>query len=327
MAIELTLKNLKDMKKEKEEATNFTESAVFNSKAALILAILAIIFFAACDSKNSKDMSNSMLNNSQHTVSKPINTWKAKDGSQPSDAFQLSDSEFILAHSKEDFLMLNTKSNEASIKKFGAELVKLTKSKEDFIFITYNSSNFSYALWSNNSLSLTGAKGVKMNEPADICYSVSQDKIYGRYRSLDMFMSDSTMQHFEPFLKGKQVSDFRISANGNYLAIQNKDELIEIVDLANSKVISNISCKKGKSNSLVGVTNAGAPVFFELHVAKKNKEENETNKLILYNASREKTLLQISSGWARVFANKILTLESNDKNEFEYKLYDFSKEF
>jgi len=278
---------------------------------------LYCFFIISCTSNKPDNVQNINLE------AKPISTWGCPQDYTPSDLIQISASQWTVLNSKNYYLLLQEANAVQQNTVAGIdELVRIEKIKDMYLFVSYDSTSRTNKAWTNSTISLEGKLDLELNDPADILYSEQTKKLYWIHSSRTMFVYDFETKISTPFLPNKSVSDFCISANGLFLAFQDKDDNVKVVNLSNNEIVKNYAAQERQTRNLVGLTNEGKVLVINLHIAEKNSSESSKNQVVVLDETNANPILSINSGWARLSGTNIIACVDNDNGKKEFQLFD-----
>lgn len=198
----------------------------------------------------------------------------------------------------------------------------MEKINDMYVVVNYDTSSRIYKAWTNSTINLEGKQDLNLDDPADILYSEQNKKLYWIQSSRALFVYDFETKSSIPFLLNQKASDFCISANGVYLAIQDTDHNIIVVNLITNESINKYSVQEGQARSLVGVTNEGKALVMNLHVVEKNSSKSFSNQVVILDGTNENPILSVNSAWARLIGTNLITLVNNGNDKKEFQLFD-----
>lgn len=274
-------------------------------------------FIISCNTIKTENMRNETLD------VKPVSTWVCPEDYTPSDLIQVSASQWTVLNSKNCYLSLQ----EASTPKQNTvpgidELVKIEKIKDSYLFVSYDFKSRTNKAWTNSTISLEGKQDLALDDPADILYSEQTKKLYWIHSSRTMYSYDFDTKISTPFLDNHTASDFCISKNGFFIAFQDKDDKIHVVNLSNNEIVENYAAQESQTRNLVGLTNEGKVLVVNLHIAEKNSSESYKNQVVVLDETNSRPILNINSGWARLSGTNLIAWVDCGKGKKEFQLFD-----
>lgn len=277
---------------------------------------LSCLFIISCNTIKPENMQNITLD------AKPISTWGCPQNYTPSDLIQISDSQWIVLNSKNYYLSLreanSTQQNILGID----ELVRIEKAKSMYVIVTYDVTTRLNKAWSNSVIGLDGKQDLELDDPADILYSEQNNKLYWIHSSRTLFVYDFETKNSKPFLSGQTASDFRMSENGKYMAVQDRDDNISVINLITNEIIENYAPQEELFRSLVGLTDEGKVLVVNSHVSKKNTTEISVNQVVVLDGTNANPILSINSGWVRLSGTNLLAWVDCGNGKKEFQLFD-----
>lgn len=289
-----------------------------------------ILFLFSCNSNKTQEMSTRNLKMN-------IIKWKStRTYSRPADVLQVSDSEWMVLYLDNSYEFLSTSDN--SLKTITAEgvyqFVGIEKKEDEYLMLLADKLTYNHTIWVNSKINKKGAKSLAIEDPEKFLYSKSMNKIYWTPSSKELFVYDFKKQSSLPLLEKKMIVDFEISSNGNFLAIENINRKIEVIDLNSNTVIrTHINPIKSDSLteseyspflSLVGVSNIGDVFVLENNIIKKGMTSSVINSVFLLKENDVKKILEVNASWAKLRGEYLFVLAENLKGEEEYQLYKTS---
>ena len=315
MAEELSLASIKEMKK-----ADFVKA--FKNKAAWKKAkvFLCCFFIISCNEILPENMPNITLD------AKPISTWGCPEDYTPSDLIQVSASQWTVFNSKNYYLSLQEANAMQQNTVAGIdELVRIEKIKDMYLFVSYDSKSRTNKAWTNSTISLEGKQDLALDDPADILYSEQTKKLYWIHSSRTMFVYDFDTKTSTPFLPNQTASDFCISGNGLFLAFQDKDDNVHVVNLSNNEIVEDYAAQESQTRNLVGLTNEGKVLVVNLHIAEKNSSESYKNQVVVLDKANTNPILNINSGWARLSGTNLVAWVDSGNDKKEFQLFDLKE--
>jgi hypothetical protein len=140
--------------------------------------------------------------------------------------------------------------------------------------------------------------------------------LYWIHASRNLFTYDFESNESTPFFKDYRSSAAAIDAKGNYLAIEDTDDNIYVINLETQEVSEQLDREAGVMRKLLGVSKDGAAMFVKLQVAEKDSfEETSKNEFVLFKNGESNVFLRADSGWAFLNEDNLIILDKETSNE------------
>ena len=155
-------------------------------------------------------------------------------------------------------------------------------------------------------------------DPSHLYYNPQSKLCYYRNTALELHSYQPESQTTAHLLAGQKIVDLAQSDNGAYLAVQNEDHAIEVLEVPTLNVVHQYPTLTDGHQELIGITNDGQVLVTQHQAAEKNSEGTDaTPVVVMLAATGEKTLVPTSSGWAAWSKGHLLVL-----HEGRFELYD-----
>lgn len=198
------------------------------------------------------------------------------------------------------------------------EVTFLQPAQEGYVVAAFNKAdytNYAYVM----QLDGTPQALTAIEDPTHIYYNTTNGQYYYRTTSLALRSYKPGAAASVLLLEGEAIVDLAQSDNGQFLAFQNKEHLVKVLNIATNDLMTYPTNAPNISRSLIAVTNDGFPLVTAHSVVEKNSTDEKLPTVECWKGQVATTLSPTSSGWAAWSNNHLLIL-----HEGQFLLYEGS---
>lgn len=232
------------------------------------------------------------------SLTKPVAQWSTATNQQPIDFIYQDDGVCLVTFSN-SYLELKP---ESAISAYPLEnikeLVQLQPWKEQFILLEFNEKDYANVAYQIQNLNSSKQVLDALEDPQKIAYNAIKDIFYYKHSSIRLYTYHPIDKKSTPLFPDREVSDFCISDNSQYLALENSTE-VTVINTRDHSIVYNHAIPAGTFYSLVGVTDSGDIITMHHSLARKNEGQSAEPTVVLLQKNGSSPLTTSSEGWAK----------------------------